>query len=53
MTKEKRVIEEMAETLKGSYDCIQKIDALYFLKGLYPSQNPSVWMKAYKLAYLA
>jgi hypothetical protein len=44
-------IREMADSLLSRYDAISKVDAVRFLKDLYPKMYLIDFMNAYRLAY--
>ena len=49
--KENQLIQEMSKCLTDRYDCILKIDALKFLRKIYPKASIKLFVKAYNLAY--
>jgi hypothetical protein len=46
-----QLVSEMAKALKDNYDCIMKIDAIKWLKDLYPNTSLTLKINAYHLAY--
>jgi len=44
-------INEMSITLEMHYDCISKLDACLFLKGIYPNYTVRNFMDAYYIAF--
>jgi len=46
-----KIVVEMAKTLADRYDAITKLDAIKWLKNLYPKTSLTLRINAYHLAY--
>ena len=51
MKTQEQTISEMAKELKYRYTCIMKLDALKFLKSIYPNVDLNLMVEAYNIAY--
>ncbi len=45
------LVRNMANELKTRFDCISKLDAVKWLKDLYPASSLTLRVNAYMLAY--
>jgi len=46
-----QLVSEMAKALTDRFDCIMKLDAIKWLKELYPETSLTLRINAYHLAY--
>ena len=46
-----QLVSEMAKALTDRFDCITKLDAIKWLKDLYPSTSLTLRINAYLLGY--
>ena len=46
-----QLVSEMAKALTDRFDCIMKLDAIKWLKHLYPETSLTLIINAYHLAY--